>query len=190
MFATAIFLALRSAAGITGLIQNGVINTYMSYPVSRLGVAFSLLLSRVLIPAASLLLIPLVVAGIILWPTISSGLGNYALMYMAYLTQALLYGSMFTLIAVISRSPGTASVASIAVYFTYNVLSLIFSVIGSSMGIGFLIDFGDAMGFNYMVYRRLLGETVLVWQLALVPLLTITLISGILAYFTRRFEPA
>ncbi len=189
LFATAIFLALRSSAGITSLVQSGGINTYMSYPLSRLGVAVGLFLSRVLIPAASLLLVPLIVAGVILWPTISRGLDNYALMYVAYLIQALLYGSMFTVIAVVSRSPGTASVASIAVYFTYNVLSLIFSVLGSSMGVSLLVDIGDAMGFNYMVYRSLLGEHVLLWQLAMVPILTTILIASILTYFTRRFEP-
>ncbi|MEM1868709.1 MAG: hypothetical protein QXU90_01190, partial [Acidilobaceae archaeon] len=51
LFATVLFLAIRGASGVTWLIQSGIINVYISYPIPKISLILILILSRVLIPS-------------------------------------------------------------------------------------------------------------------------------------------
>ncbi|MCE4602343.1 MAG: hypothetical protein F7B18_04085 [Desulfurococcales archaeon] len=189
LFAATLFLALRGSAGVAGLIQRGIVSIYLSYPVSRHSVYTAIVVSRVLLPAATLLSAPLLVAGLVLLPVVSVNPGYYILVFLAYLLQASMYGSFFLLAGLAAKSPGTASVVSITFYFAYNITMLILSAVGAAMGSNIVSGLADAMAFYYMVYRSLLGVGVEVWQLLLVPLLLLAMLLAGYVYFTRRFEP-
>ncbi|MCE4613177.1 MAG: hypothetical protein F7C07_05030 [Desulfurococcales archaeon] len=189
LFATSIFLALRSAGGITGLIQSGLAQVYMAYPVSRIQLLLVLLASRILAPALALMSAPLLVAAVILYPVVSSDPESYLVMFSAYLGQAILYGLAFTLISLRARSPGTATIASITFYFAYIVSSILMATLSPALREPLLGELADAMSLYVVVNRYLSGATVDVWQLALVPSLVAILFLAVVAYFTRRFEP-
>ena len=189
LFAATLFLALRGSAGAAGLVQRGVAAVYLSYPVSRATVYAAIVFSRVLLPAATLLAAPLLVAGLVLLPVIAENPASYVVVFLAYLLQACMYGSVFLLAGLAARNPGTASVASITFYFAYNITMLILSAVGAALGSSIASGIADAMAFYYMIYRILLGVDVAPWQLLLVPALLVAALSIGLVYFTRRFEP-
>lgn len=189
LFAATLFLALRGSAGVASLVQRGVIEVYLSYPLSRRSVYTALVVSRVILPAATLLSAPLLVAGIVLLPVISGGPGSYLAMFAAYLVQAVMYGSFFMLAGLAAKSSGTASVASITFYFAYNITMLILSAVGAALGSSVVAGIADAMAFYYMVYRVMLSVSVEAWQFILVPGLLALAHALSYVYFTRRFEP-
>ncbi|MFN4046665.1 MAG: hypothetical protein ACK4H7_04925, partial [Acidilobaceae archaeon] len=123
LIALAIFLALRGAAGVTWLVQSGIMHVYLSYPVSRASIAMVLIASRVVIPSILILGIPLVAALILLGPTLIGGLDKVAVAYLSYIDQAALYGSLFLLIALRVKSQATSGLLSVALYFTYTAVS-------------------------------------------------------------------
>ena len=189
LFATSIFLALRSAGGITSLIQSGLAQVYMSYPVSRIQLLLVLLASRILAPALTLMSAPLLVAAAILYPVVSGDPWGYLVMFSAYLGQAVLYGLAFTLISLRARSPGTAAIASITFYFAYTVSSILLATLSPALRRPILGEVADAMSLYVVVNRYLGGAQVEAWQLALVPSVIAILFSAVLVYFSRRFEP-
>ncbi len=188
LFAVAIFLAMRAAAGISGLAENGVLQVYLAYPVSRLGVGAVLWVSRVLIPAASLLAIPAATASLILYPVVSQAPGRLLAVYAAYLVQALLYGTVFSLIAVKTRSPATSGLFSIAFYFTYTVSAFILVVVSTNLGVPWLSRAGVSLLYYRVVLEALGGAEVAAWQLAAVPAGLAAALAALLLYFHRRFE--
>ncbi len=194
LFTVALFLALRGSAGLAGIVRTGIIEVYLSYPVSRRGVALALLASRILVPAASLLAVPLLVAGVLLYPVVSRDPASYLIVYTGYLVQALFYGSVFAAIALASKGTGTASILSITFYFAYNVAWLILQAVSGGMGL--LYEVAEAMHFNYIAYRYALIRAGSEWleitslQALLVPVATLTVMAALVLYFERRFEPA
>ncbi|MEB3774629.1 MAG: ABC transporter permease [Desulfurococcales archaeon] len=189
LFAATIFLALRGSAGIAGLIQRGIMDVYLSYPVSRRSVFLIIYISRVVLPAGTLLVSPLLVAAIVLFPVVSRDPASYIIVFAAYLVQAVMFGSIFLLLGLVARSTGSASVASITVYFAYNITSLLLSIIGTTLRSDSMTSLADAMSFYYMVYRSMLGVEVELWQFLLVPAIILLVILAGYIYFTRRFEP-
>ncbi|HID42037.1 MAG TPA: hypothetical protein EYP33_07810 [Pyrodictium sp.] len=189
LFAVTLFLALRGSSGLAGLVQRGILQVYMSYPVSRSTVHATLFISRVLAPAALLMISPLVVTAVMLWPVVSRGLVEYMLVYAGYLIQAVFYGSVFMMISLVARSPGTSSVSSITFYFAYNVIHVILSAVGQALSSSTLIAISDSMMFYYMMYRSLLDVNISIINLALVPAMLVVVYAMSHLYFTRRFEP-
>ena len=189
LIATTLFLALRGAAGITSLIQEGVAAVYLSYPISRRLVALALYTSRVVMPSLMLLSGPLVVMIILLWPVVTRDLWGLAGMYLSYVIQAIFYGSLFALVAVNAKTPGTSGVISVTIYFVYNVASIILAVIGAATGSRLLADIASSMLLYVAVYNYFTGLEVGWLQLALVPGLTLLSFIALMAYMGRRFEP-
>ena len=193
LFTVSLFLALRGSAGIAQLVSSGVIEVYLSYPVSRRTVALALLASRIIVPAASLLAIPLVVAGILLYPVIAGDPAGYAIVYLGYLAQSLLYGFTFALIAVASKNSGVASVASITFYFAYNVVWIIGQALGDRVPA--LLELARALYYNYVAYRYAIARAtgapleVTLAEATLVPLALLALAAAFTLYMERRFEP-
>lgn len=190
LLALALFLAIRSSAGLATLIQTGVINVYLSYPLSKATIALVLLISRVLIPSLLILAVPLATSIILLGPTMYKGLDVILSSYASFLLQSLLYGSLFILIAVRVRSQASSGILSVAVYFTYIALNLILSGIGSAIGNEILRKVGDSMFLPEIVYHAYTSGDYDIWQLALVPTLATTAMIAYLVYFSRRFEVA
>lgn len=188
LIAATLFLALRGAAGITGLIQEGVMNVYLSYPISRRWVALSIYASRVVMPSIILLSGPIAIVMVILWPVITRDLYGLAGMYTAYLIQAVFYGTLFALVAVNAKTPGTSGVISVTIYFVYNVASIILAVIGASTGSQLIIDLASSMLLYIAVYNYFTGVDVGPEQLVLVPAATLILFAAFIIYLSRRFE--
>ncbi len=188
LIALAIFLALRGAAGVTWLVQSGVMHVYLSYPVSRASIALILIVSRVIIPSLLIMGIPLVVVMILLSPVFIGGLEKVAVTYLSYIYQAALYGSLFLLIALRVKSQATSGLLSVAVYFTYTALHVILWSIGRSIGNEFLEKMGYAMYFPNIIYLVYTGSDYDLKQLFLVPLLATFTIIAVIYYMVRRFE--
>jgi ABC-2 type transport system permease protein len=190
IFATTIFLALRGAAGITALIESGVMSVYLSYPLPREGVALALLVSRVVVPSALLLGAPALIAVILLWRQAVSQPLEVVAMYSAYLTQAVFYGSVFALIALKAKSPGTSGVLGVAFYFAYNVAAILLAQVGASLGVEELTQVANSMILHIALYNMFSGAYNLEpWTLAVVPLAAGLASSLFIAYFASRFEP-
>jgi len=195
LFTVALFLALRGSAGLASLIREGIVEVYLSYPVSRGGVAAALLISRILVPAASLLALPLLVASILLYPVVARDPGGLLIVYSGYLVQALFYGVVFALIAVAAKNTGTASVASITFYFAYNVIWFIIQAVSPGPDSA-LYTMAEALHFNYIAYRYAIiragaqGLEIGLLQACLIPSATIALALVFVWYMSRRFEPA
>lgn len=194
LFTVALYLGLRGASGLASLVKQQIIEVYMSYPVSRLGVITSILLSRVLIPAAMLLALPIIISGILLYPVVFKDPISYVLVFSGYYVQAILYGVVFLLIAIVSRSSGTASVLSITFYFAYNIIWLLIQSLSSSLG-AWAEHMAIAMKFYRVTYFMALQHVGLrTMDITLVEYLFVPAIIGastlsLVLYFTRRFEP-
>jgi len=190
LFAATVFLALRGAAGVTGLVEQGIMQVYLSYPVSRAGVALALYFSRVAAPAALVLGVPAIVAGLLLAPVVARDPGGFTAMYAVYLSHAFFYGSVFSLIALKARSPGTSGVASVAFYFAYEVLSIVLAQIGGGAGGGVFLDLALAMKPGIALYNIYSGaEGVGYLHVLALPTATAILSTLYIWYFARRFEP-
>ncbi len=194
LFTVSLFLALRGSAGLAQLVSSGLVEVYLSYPVSRRTVALALLASRIIVPAASLLAIPLIVTGILLYPVVAGDPWGYVIVYLGYLIQSLLYGTAFALIAVASKNSGVASVASITFYFAYNVVWIIGQAIGDRVPA--LLEVAKSIYYNYVAYRYAIARAtaapleVTLLEATLVPLVTLALAAAFTLYIERRFEPA
>jgi ABC-2 type transport system permease protein len=188
LIATALFLAIRSSAGLATLIQSGILNLYLTYPIHRVTVAVVLLVSRVIIPSALILATPLVTILILLGSTLYRGLDVILGMYLAFLFQAVLYGSIFLLVAVRVKSQATSGILSVAAYFTYIALHLILTGIGGAIGSDVVRRVGEAMYLSDIAYYAYSNLDYEVWQLTLVPGLSILVILAYLTYMSRRFE--
>ena len=190
MIAITIFLALRGAAGITSLIESGIMNVYLSYPIPREGVAIVLLVSRVLVPSILLLGAPTLVAVIILWRNVIDNPLEVVAMYSSYLIQAFFYGSVFALISLRAKTPGASGVVSVAFYFVYNVAAVLLAHIGASRGVEELTKIANSMILHIALYNMYSGAYNLdLWNLAFVPLAAGLTASTFIVYFTVRFEP-
>jgi hypothetical protein len=51
IFVAALFMAARASSGVASLVSSKGIQVYMAYPVSRLAVALTFVVTRVLIPS-------------------------------------------------------------------------------------------------------------------------------------------
>ncbi len=193
LFTAALFLALRGSAGLAHTVSGGVAQVYLSYPVSRPGVAAALLASRIVAPAVTLLAAPLIVAGTLLYPVAAANPEGLAIVYLGYLAQALLYGFTFALIAVASKNPATASVASITFYFAYNVIWIIAQALGPQYEA--LQQVAGALYYNYVAYRIAIARAtgapleVTTLEATLVPALAAAAAAAFTLYMARRFEP-
>jgi len=194
LFTVALFLALRGASGLAHAASSGIMEVYLSYPVPRWGVALALLASRVVVPAAALLAAPLLVAATLLYGVVARDPLAAAVVYGGYLVQALLYGTVFALIAVAARSPGTASIASITFYFAYNVLWIISRALSGQVPL--LDRLASSLYYNYVAYRYVVreatgaGAQVTLLDATLVPAMAAAAALAFTLYLARRFEPA
>ena len=190
IIATTIFLALRGAAGITSLIENGTIYVYLSYPLHRASVALALLVSRVVLPSLLLLSAPIVVSALMLWRQVLSYPIELVAMMSSYLVQAIFYGSVFAVFSLKAKSPGTSGVLSVAFYFAYNVLALILAQMGAAWGVDELTRMANSMILHIALYNIYSGAYNLsTWNIALVPTAAALASTAYIVYFARRFEP-
>lgn len=190
LFATVVFLAVRGAAGITGLAEHGIMTLYMSYPISRSGVGLALYVSRILVPSFMTLGVPLLVSSVLLFPVVSSDPLGLAAMYAAYLSRAVFYGVVFAVIALKAKTPGTSGVASVAFYFFFEVLSMVLAQIGGGGGPRIFMDLALAMQPTIALYNLYSGvEDVSIAHVIALPGAAATLSAIYIWYFARRFEP-
>ncbi|BAN90670.1 hypothetical protein [Aeropyrum camini] len=190
LFAATIFLALRGAAGITGMMENGLLQLLASYPVNRLHLAIALYTSRVLVPSLVILGAPTIAVAIVMLPVAIGSPVEYLSTFLAYTVQAVMYGSFFMLIALATRSPGTSGILSVAFYFAYIVVaSTLLYLLGRVTGSQILVDLGTASYLPGVVVLYYGGGEIQPWQPLLVPLLALAAASSALSYFTRRLEP-
>lgn len=195
LFTVALYLALRGASGVAGLVREQIIEVYMAYPISRLGVLAAIVASRVVIPAVMLLALPITIAGILVYPVVVRDPSSYLLVFSGYLVQSLLYGIVFILIAVAAKNTGTASVLSITFYFAYNVVWLIIQSLSAGLG-EWAQHLEHGMMFQRVTYftaleRAGLPSTPLsAIDYLMVPATIAAAAAVFTAYFTRRFEPA
>ncbi|MCE4615518.1 MAG: hypothetical protein F7C09_00440 [Aeropyrum sp.] len=190
LFAATIFLALRGAAGITGLVESGVMQAFLSYPLSRTHIAAALYASRILAPSIIILGAPTATIAIAMWPLVSQDPAEFIATYAAYLAQALMYGSVFMLIALISKTPGTSGVLSVAFYFAYTVLlGLLLYIVGRAAGVELLQRVAEASYLPGIALIYYGGGSIEIWQPLMVPFLLVASLAVVYLYFTRRFEP-
>jgi len=189
LFVTAIYIAIRVSSDFVNIIQGGIMQVYMSYPLSRGSVASVLYVTRSLLPAVILLGVPAAVTAIVLYPVVLKGPAEYLAMWLSYLLQSQFYGIIFLVLASRFRSTGTAIVASISFYFGYVAISGVLYLIGFLDNIQSLIDASNAMGFYYVAYYGLTGQSFPAWEYLVVPLLYVVLLVLYFYYFERRFEP-
>jgi ABC-2 type transport system permease protein len=189
LFVTTIYIAIRSSSDLVNVVQGGIMQVYMSYPISRRAVAAVLYITRSLLPAAMLLGVPAVVTAIMLYPVVLRGPAQYAAMWASYLVQSQLYGTLFLLLSSRFRSTGTAIIASISFYFGYVALSGMLYLMGLLDNMQSLVNASNSMGFYFDVYYGLTGQAVSAWQYLVVPLSYAVLLGLYFYYFERRFEP-
>jgi len=188
IFITALYLALRASSDLVNLTQAGVMRVYMTYPISRRNVSLILYFSRVFIPSIILLGIPAIVTGVMLYPVVGRNLLNYVAVWLAYILQVQLYGSIFVLTSTQTKSSGTAAVMSIVGYFAYVATSLILSLIGSIDNIKLLTQISTSMEFYNSVYYKITGAVISNWELVVSPIVFVVLFLSYVIYFARRFE--
>ncbi len=189
LFVTTLYIALRSSSDLVNVIQGGLMQVYMAYPVSRKAVAAVLYVTRSLLPAVTLLGLPGLIMAIILYPVVVKDPLYYLAMWGAYLLQSQMYGAAFLLISSRLRSPGAAMVASVSFYFGYVALSTFLGILGLMDGIQVLLRVSDAMGFYYALYYWLTASGGQAWTLSVVPALYIAFMAIFFTYIVRRFEP-
>ena len=189
LFVTTLYIALRSSSDLVNVIQGGVMQVYMAYPVSRRAVAAVLYVTRSLIPAVTLLGLPGLIAAIILYPIVMRDPLNYLVMWGAYLLQSQMYGAAFLLISSRLRSPGAAMVASVSFYFGYVAASTFIGLIGIMDGLEYLLRLSNAMGFYYALYYWLNNAGEPLWTIFVVPALYVAFMASFFVYMVRRFEP-
>lgn len=192
LLATALYLALRSSAGIAHMAEERVVDVYLSYPIRRPVLAGVLLLSRVVVPALLIILLPALAASVAYYPLVSGEAARYTAMVAGFIVQAVFYGAAFSLIALLSRRGGTASIVSLLFYFVYNILGIILSNLASAPQ-SLMFRVSRAMSFYLVVYQRLTGTSIVpppgALEMLFVPLLTILLAALFIAYFARWYEP-
>jgi hypothetical protein len=192
LLATALYLALRSAAGLAYMASEGVLDLYLYYPLSRATTGVVLLVSRVIVPTILIIGLPALAASIVYYPLISREPYEYTILWGSFIVQALFYGFTFSLIALLSKKAGSASILSLLYYFTYNILSLILQNLASSTE-SVLFKLSRSMSFYLVVYQRLNPSSIAgkpeAWELSLIPLLTLVIAISFVVYFSRRYEP-
>ncbi|WP_148679109.1 hypothetical protein [Aeropyrum pernix] len=190
LFAATIFLALRGAAGITCMAENGLLQLIASYPIGRLHLAIALYTSRVLVPSLAILGAPTVAVAIVMMPVALGSPLEYLATFTAYTVQAVMYGSFFMLIALASRSPGTSGILSVAFYFAYIVVaSTLLYLLGRVTGREILVELATASYLPGVAILHYGGGEIQAWQPLLVPLLALSAAAASILYFTRRLEP-
>lgn len=190
LFAATLFLALRGAAGLTSMVESGVMQVYISYPLPRPQVALALYASRILAPSLIILGAPTIAITIAMWPVVVSSPLEFVVTYVAYLTQAMMYGSVFMLIALVSRTPGTSGVLSVAFYFAYTVLlGVLLYLVGRASGVELLSDVAEASYLPGLTVLHYSGGDIEWWQPVVVPALLLMSTLAAMWYFARRFEP-
>ncbi len=189
LFVTSLYLALRASSDLVNLVQTGVMPLYLTYPISRRVTSLIIYLTRVFLPSLILLGIPAIVSGIMLYPVVGKNIGEFLIMWIAYLIQAQLYGSIFILASNKTKSTGTSAVISITGYFGYTATSVILALIGSIDNIGILNKIANSMGFYNVLYDMLTGISTPLWEILVVPIIFLALFITYIIYFTRRFEP-
>ncbi|MGC9071630.1 MAG: hypothetical protein ACP5HK_02905 [Acidilobus sp.] len=189
LFVTTIYIALRSSSDLVNVIQSGVMQVYMSYPVSRRAVAAVLYVTRSLIPAVLLLGLPALIMAIILYPVVLRNPAQYLALWASYLLQSQMYGAFFLLLSTRLRSPGAAMVASVSFYFSYIAFSTFLGLLGIMDGIGPLLRISNAMGFYYAIYYYMTMSDEPAWIVFVVPALFMAFIATYFTYVIRGFEP-
>jgi ABC-2 type transport system permease protein len=189
LFVAVLYVALRGSSDLVNVVQSGVMQVYMSYPVSRATVATVLYVTRVLLPAALLLGLPGLIVGIVLYPVVAKDVQIYLALWASYLLQSQMYGAAFLLMSSRLRSSGTAMVASVSFYFGYITLSTLLDVIGFLDNVKQLVWLSDAMGFHYALYYYISGQGEPAWTLFLVPAIYVVLMAAYFTYMVRGFEP-
>ncbi len=184
-----IYMALRSAADLVNVIQGGLFQVYMSYPISRLQVALTLYVARVIMPALILLGLPALVIGFMLYPVVLKNPLDFVALWLSYFVQSQMYGVIFLLLSSRFRAQGVAMVASVSFYFAYVALSFFLYLLGLFDDIKTLQQLSNAMGFYTVIYDFLAKVSTPTWEAAVVPAVFIVLLGSYLAYMSRRFEP-
>ena len=192
LLATALYLALRSSAGIAHMAGEGVLDIYLTYPLSRPVIAMVILVSRVFVPALIIIGLPALAASIVYYPLIKSETLKFLEMLGAFLLQAIFYGVSFSVIALLAKRGGTASILSLLYYFTYNILSVILSNLSSTYE-SLTYKISRAMSFYLVTYQHVNPPSIVTppswWEALLVPGLTLLLGGVFILYFTRWYEP-
>ncbi|AFZ70718.1 hypothetical protein Calag_0995 [Caldisphaera lagunensis DSM 15908] len=189
LFVTSLYLALRASSDLVNLVQTGVMPLYLTYPISRRESSLIIYLTRVFIPSLILLGIPAIVSGVMLYPVVGRNIGEFLIMWVSYLIQAQLYGSIFILASIKTKSSGTSAVISITGYFGFTVTSIILALIGSLNNIEILTKIANSMGLYNVVYDMITKVSTPLWEIFVVPLIFLALFITYIIYFTRRFEP-
>lgn len=188
LFAAALFLAVRGSAGMAYLIQSGIVNVYLTYPIGKVPLAVLLIISRVFVPSLIVLAAPLVILTLLLSSVMLKGPEKALGLYLGFFFQASLYGLLFLLFALRSRSQSTSGLLSVSAYFAYVALALILQAIGRSIDNELVRKVGDAMYLPEMVYSSYMRGGVETWQILFVPTIVVFLFVLIVWYFSRRFE--
>ncbi len=189
LFVTTLYIALRSSSDLVNIVQGGIMQVYMSYPVSRRLVAAVLYLTRSLSPAIVLLGLPALVMGVILYPVVLKDPAQYLAMWASYLLQSQMYGAFFLLISTRLKSPGAAMVASVSFYFGYIAFSTLLGLLGIMDGIELYLRISNAMGFYYATYYYMTPTGEPLWTLFVVPAMYVAFMAAYFIYLDRRFEP-
>ncbi len=188
-FTVTLYLAMRVSSGIAELVEDGIMEVYLSYPIDRVSLAISIFVSRILVPTLILVGAPLLVASIILYKVVMTNIVGLLEVYGAYVIIITMYGLVFAIVALAVKSSASAAALSMTFAFLYMGLGLILPMIASSTGKMILVKFSQALNFNVLVSNYLQGAPADLWQLLIVPSLLITLYIIYLAYFKYKFEP-
>jgi len=188
-FTVTLYLAMRVSSGVAELVENGIMEVYLSYPIDRISLAISIFVSRILVPTLILVGAPLLVASIILYKVVMANIAGLLEVYGAYIIIITMYGLVFAIVALAVKSSASAAALSMTFAFLYMGLGLILPMIASSTGKMLLVKLSQALNFNVLVSNYLQGAPADLWQLLIVPSILITLYIIYLAYFKYKFEP-
>jgi hypothetical protein len=189
-FTVALYLAMRVSSGLAELVETGIMEVYMSYPLDRVSLALSLFISRILMPSLIFIGSPLLVAFVLLYKVVIIDIIGFLEVYAAYVIMMIMYGLAFALISLAVMSSASAAALSMTFMFIYMGLGLILPILSSSTGKPLLNEVASALNFNVLVSNYLQGLPAKLWQLILVPIMVVILFFLYLAYFKYRFEPA
>jgi ABC-type transport system involved in multi-copper enzyme maturation permease subunit len=193
-----IFLILvfkNVAYGLGRDLEQGIIQTYLSYPLKRHGILTAKLLSALLI--AILLLLTIQISALyVLAPDITSQhLGTVLLTYTANLSPSLFLTGIVLLVTLIARRGGVALVVGIVLFFAMNIIGALGLFIASSTGspvalqILAVISPGEALS-RYYYSTELWTPTfsdVLLYVGASYALIAVLFFLGY-RYFSRRLD--
>ncbi len=149
-----IILAFKNVAyGLGSDLENGVIQTYFSYPLKRRGILTAKLLSAIGIALMLFLTIQISALYVLAPDIVSPHLGTVLLTDAAILSPSLLLTGIILLVTLALRRGGLALVVGIVLYFAISIIGVIAMFVASATSSPLVLQILSLIAPNYVLQQ-------------------------------------